>query len=40
MLYKAEVAVCSEINTKHINTFRPHGVYILRALSSHQSGAL
>jgi hypothetical protein len=23
-----------------INTFRPHGVYILRGLSSHQSGAL
>jgi hypothetical protein len=22
------------------NTFRPHGVYILRGLSSHQSGAL
>jgi hypothetical protein len=23
-----------------INTFHPHGVYILRGLSSHQSGAL
>jgi hypothetical protein len=23
-----------------VNTFRPHGVYILRGLSSHQSGAL
>jgi hypothetical protein len=26
--------------THEINTFRPHGVYILRGLSSHQSGAL
>jgi hypothetical protein len=27
------------IPSYHLNTFRPNGVYILRGLSSHQSGA-
>jgi hypothetical protein len=31
-----DVSVTGDI----MNTFRPNGVYILRGLSSHQSGAL
>jgi hypothetical protein len=34
------VAVCCCSLYSVVNTFRPHGVYILRGLSSHQSGAL